>query len=370
MSAYETKLIQQAQEGNALALARLHDIYYQDVYRYYYYRVEGEAFIEDLTAGLFNRMAERISLFKLESGPFRTWLFGLARSLMLEELLKVGLDYREITFHHYTGESWGQPAGRLKRRLAQLNPEERDILVGKLIENRPTREVGREVGHAAGAVLTLQGNALAKLAQAELGADEPEEVRRRFCRQLDEVLIAEGEIPTEADLIARYPKFGARLAPLIAQAREIRATPDPEPPAIALSASKIGLMDALGEKKALGIQNRIDVLDHLGSGLQQRRGRRLIVAILSLVMIFILLSTISVSAIYALPGSCLYPAKLRMEETHILLTLDPIAKAKLTRFYHQRQIEDLQTAVELGRLSEVDAQATITAMPTAVPTNQ
>jgi hypothetical protein len=59
-----------------------------------------------------------------------------------------------------------------------------------------------------------------------------------------------------------------------------------------------------------------------------------------------------------------------MEETHILLTLDPIAKAKLSRFYHQRQIEDLQTAVDLGRLSPVDAQATMTAMPTAIPSDQ
>ena len=370
MSAYETKLIQQAQQGEALALARLHDIFYQDVYRYYYYRVEGEAFIEDLAAGLFNRMAERISLFKLDSGPFRAWLFGLARSLMLEELLKLGLDYRETSFTHYAGESWGQPAGRLKRRLAELNPVERDVIVGKLIEGRPTREVGREVGHAGGAVLALQGNALAKLAQAELGADEPEEVRQRFCRQLENALTVEEDGPTETNLLSQYPQSGARLTPLVSQAREFRSTPNPEPPASALTTSKSQMMETLGQKKALGIQHRIDVLDHLGSGLRQQRGRRLILAILSLAVIFILLSTISVSAIYALPGSPLYPAKLRLEETHILLTLDPIAKAKLIRFYQQRQIEDLQKAVGLGRLSTVGAQATLTAMPTATPSSQ
>lgn len=367
MPTYETKLIQQAQKGDALALARLHDIYYQDIYRYFYYRVDGERFIQDLAAGLFNRMAERIGFFKLESGPFRAWLFGLAHSLLLEELLKLELRYRDYAFSLYRGESWGQPAGRLKRRLAQLTPAERDVIVGKLIENRPAREVGREIGHAVGGVLALQGSALARLAQAELGADEPEEVRRRFCHQLEDVLTAGEELPTEADLRAQYPHNGPRLAPLAAQAKEIRMTPDPEPPVGALPASKSRMMESLGQKKALSLQNRLDVMDHIGAGLQQQRGRRLALAILSLAVIFILLSTLSVSAIYALPGSWLYPAKLRLEEARVLLTLDPIAKEKLIRFYHQRQIKDLQAAVEHGWLLAEDAEATLTAMPTETP---
>ncbi len=86
-------------------------------------------------------------------------------------------------------------------------------------------------------------------------------------------------------------------------------------------------------------------------------------------MIFILVSSIIVSAIYALPGSWLYPAKLRMEETHILLTFDPIAKAKLAAHYHRLQLEELQTALELGRFTEAEVQATITAMPTPTPFN-
>jgi len=370
MTSEETRLIQRTQKGDPLALARLHDIYYQDVYRYYYYRVEGERFIEDLAAGLFIRMAERISLFKPERGSFQGWLFYLAHSLMLEELLKIGMRYRDITFSHYEGESWGQPARRLKRRLAQLSPVERDVIVGKLIENRSAREIAREVSHSIGNVLALQGCGLAKLAQAELGAEEPDETRRHFCRQLEDVLTSEKNTTTESALLEQFPQNGPRLVPLVAQARELPATPNPEPPASALVSSKSRMMESLGQKKILGAQHKLDVMDHLGVGLQQERGRRLVLAILTLTVVFILLSTISVSAIHALPGSWLYPVKLRLEEAHVLLTIDPVAKAKLAAYYQRLRLEDLQTAVELGRLSAADAQATLTARPTPTLTNQ
>jgi RNA polymerase sigma factor (sigma-70 family) len=367
MTSEKIKIIQRAQKGDVLALARLHDIYYQDVYRYFYYRIDGERLIEDLTAGLFNRMAERISLFKPESGSFQAWLFSLAHSLMLEELLKINMRYQDTTFGRYEGESWGQPAGRLKRHLAKLTPDERDVIVGKLIENRSAREIAREIGHTGGVVLALQGCGLTKLTQTEIGADEPEEMRRRFCHQLEDVLTSGEGFPTEAALLESTPQNGSRIMPLVAQAREIRSTPDPEPPAGALAASKALMMKTLGQKKTLSAQHKMDVMDHLGAGLRQRRGRRLALAILALAVIFVLLSTISVSAIYALPGSWLYPAKLRLEEAHILITLDPIARIKLIAHYKRLRIEDLQTAVELGRFTAAEAQATLTAMPTATP---
>jgi len=370
MTSEKIKLIQRAQKGDVLALARLHHIYYQDVYRYFYYRIDGERLIEDLTAGLFNRMATRISLFKSESSSFQAWLFSLAHSLMLEELLKINIRYRDTTFSGYEGESWGQPAGRLKRRLAKLTADERDVIIGKLIENHPAREVSREIGHAVGVVLALQGCGLAKLAQAELGADEPEETRRRFCHQLEDALTSEEGFPTEAALLERFPQNGPRLVPLVAQAREIRSTPNPEPPAGALAASKVRMMENLDLKKTLGAQHKMHVMDHLGTGLRQRRGRRLALAILALAVIFVLLSTISVSAIYALPGSWLYPAKLRLEEAHIFITLDPVARIKLATHYQRLRVEDLQTAVELGRFTIVEMQATLTAMPTAASINQ
>ena len=366
MTSEETTLIQRAQKGDALALARLHDQYYRDAYRYFYFRVEDERLVEELAAGLFIRMGERISLFKPESGPFRAWLYDLARSLMLEELLKRDIRYQNSTLST-AGTAGAQPAVRFKHTLAQLTPVERDVIVGKLIEKRQIKAVGREVGHAVHTTLTLQVRALAKLAQVEPAEELAEQRDKDLARQLEEAIQVSRNGQPFDSILAHYPENAELLTPLLKKAREILELPDPEPPAGAQAASKAQMMESLDRKKTLGLQHKEDVMDHLGLGIRQKPGRNLVVMILILSVIFILLSSIAVSAIYALPGSWLYPAKLRLEETHILLTLDPVARIKLTTYYQRLRVEDFQTAIELGRLTAAEAQATMTAMPTATP---
>ena len=367
MPSEETTLIQRAQKGDALALARLHDQYYRDAYRYFFYRVEDNRLVEELAAGLFIRMGKRISLFKPESGSFRAWLYILARSLMLEELLKRGIRYQDTSITSSVPDSLGQSANKHKQVLIQLSSAERDVIVGKLIEKRPTKEVGKEVGHAANATLALQVSALSKLAQTLPKAEWVEQREKDIARQLEEAIqVSKNGQPIDSILV-HYPENASILAPLLTAAREILEWPAAEPPTGAQAASKAQMMESLGQKKALGALHKEDVMGHLGLGIRQKPGRKLVVVILILSVIFLLLSSLTVSAIYALPGSWLYPAKLRLEETHILLTLDPIAKAKLAAYYQRLRVEDFQTAVELGRLTTAEAQATLTAMPTATP---
>ncbi len=369
MPSEEISLIQRAQKGDALALARLHDQYCRCAYRYFYYRVDDEQLVEDLTAGLFIRMGERISLFKPESGSFQAWLYSLARSLMLEELLKRGIPYQKSSLS--TARAiWGQPAVWFKHSLALLSPAERDVIVGKLVEKRPAKAVGREIGHAVHITLALQLSALTKLAQIDQADEQTEEREKDIARQLEEaILFSRNGQPVDSILI-HYPESAEILAPLLIKAREILDMPNPEPPSQALAASKSQMMESLDRKKTLGAQHKEDVMGHLGLGIRKKPGRKLVAAILILSVIFILLSSLIVSAIYALPGSWLYPAKLRLEETHILVTFDPIAKAKLAAYYERLRVEDFQTAVELGRLTATEAQATMTAMPTATPISQ
>lgn len=367
MISEEAKLIQRAQTGDALAIARLHDQYYPDAYRYFYYRVDDERLVEDLAAGLFIRMRKRISLFKPESGSFQAWLCILARSLMLEELLKRGFRYQDYQSPAIGVGNWELSSKGLKPALAQLPPAERDVIIGKLIEKRPAKTVSREVGHAVHTVLALQVSALAKLAHLKSADAVLERTEKDFARQLEEAIQVSRNGQSINSILVHYPENAEVLAPLLKAAREILALPRPEPPTGAQAASKSQMMDSLNQKKALSAQHKVDVMGHLGLGIRQKPGQRLVVGILILSVIFILVSSIIVSAIYALPGSWLYPAKLRMEETHILLTFDPIAKTKLTAYYHRLQMEELQTALELGRFTEAEVQATINAMPTPTP---
>lgn len=190
---------------------------------------------------------------------------------------------------------------------------------------------------------------------------------RDFAQVLDEALTLCCSGRAINDVLAQFPEEADRLAPLLKTAQRISSVPQVTPPPNAEAASKARMMKVLGEKKKSGAAYQENILDILGNGLKGERGQRLILAITTLAVLFIIFSTIGVSAIYALPGSWLYPAKTGLMETRILLTLDPDLKAERIAQYHQLLLDDLAEAVDLGRLAEPDAQATMTAMPTPIP---
>lgn len=168
-------------------------------------------------------------------------------------------------------------------------------------------------------------------------------------------------------ILARFPEEAERLAPLLETAQIILHSPQPQPPAGIEAASKAQMMQRLSDKKISFNRHKENIMGDLGTGVQRERGKRLILAIMSLVIIFIILSTITVSALAALPGSLLYPAKLALQDTLVLLTINPILKQARIIHYRQMRILDLKRAVELQRITEIEAGATITAMPTPKP---
>jgi RNA polymerase sigma-70 factor (ECF subfamily) len=173
MSSDELLLIQRAKKGDTLALARLHDTYFPLIYRFFYYRMDNPDLIGDLTAGTFSRMVERLQTYKVESMKFLPWLYMLAKSLMMETLLERGTPYKK-TLPAITATDLEPPlsANRMKSLLCHLSIEERDVLIGKLIERRSTRDVAREIGRSVPAVKALQRQGLRHLRQL-LPSGEP-----------------------------------------------------------------------------------------------------------------------------------------------------------------------------------------------------
>lgn len=165
-------------------------------------------------------------------------------------------------------------------------------------------------------------------------------------------------------ILEQFPKEAERLAPILKTAQAVIRVSQPQAPTGVEATSKARMMHGLNEKKTSFSQHKEEIMDDLGAGFQRERGRRLILAILGLVIVFILLSTLSVSALAALPGSALYPAKLALQDLRILLTFNPVLRqARITYFYQLRMLE-LEKAVEFELLTEMEAQATVTAMPT------
>jgi len=169
-------------------------------------------------------------------------------------------------------------------------------------------------------------------------------------------------------ILKRYPEEADKLLPLLKTAQFVIQTPAPRPPENAIIDSKAKMLQVLTERQVTSERQKITVMEDLGMGFQKNWGKGLIIVIFSFVLIFILLSSVCVSAAESLPGNQLYPVKLALQDLRLMLTFDPVEKQERYAYYCWVRQQDLLAAIELERISEADAQATLTAMPTLAPT--
>ncbi len=184
MSFDEAKIITKAQNGDALAFAKIHDQYYQLVYRFFYYRVSDVKRAEDLTSDLFVKLIEKMGLYQPGKAPFLAWLYTIARNMLIDdyrrrarvpELSSLG-DYLASDKHNPVRSAELQSdADCLKQALQHLTDDQREVIITKFIEGRRNREVADVVGKSYYAVKSLQHRALAALKRAiqEEGCYEP-----------------------------------------------------------------------------------------------------------------------------------------------------------------------------------------------------
>lgn len=173
------RLIRQAQRHDDQALSRLCELFYADIYSYFYYRVNDPADVQDLTNDVFLRMVESLRSFEPARGSFRAWLFGIAHHRLV--------DYRRrqaVRDHDPLTEALTNPGDRpatqaetwltqerLRQALDALTEDQRHVIVLKFIEGLRNSEVAEILGKTEGAINALQYRALRTLRQV-LGAED------------------------------------------------------------------------------------------------------------------------------------------------------------------------------------------------------
>lgn len=76
----EEKWIQQARKGDINALGQLYEKYFEPVYNFVFYRVDGNrAMAEDITQYVFHTMVKSLATFQERRGKIYGWLCGIAR---------------------------------------------------------------------------------------------------------------------------------------------------------------------------------------------------------------------------------------------------------------------------------------------------
>ena len=171
----DAHIVRQAQHGEKNAFIALHEKYWQTIYNYFYYRLEDQQAVDDLTSDVFVRMVEKIEQYHDTGRPFITWLYTIARNILTDyyrknnklpiqeplndEIISNQDDPRKVTEHNLMIDC-------LKLALSHLSNEQQQVIIGKFIEGRSNIEMAQILNKTHGAIKSLQHRALASLRRA------------------------------------------------------------------------------------------------------------------------------------------------------------------------------------------------------------
>lgn len=141
-----------------------------------YLRACGAADPQDLSAEVFLRVVRDLARFEGDEGNFRSWVFVIAHHRLIDERRRL-MRRPEAPYPVDAMESSG-PAGNTEEEAMQhlatkhvreiingLVPDQRDVLLLRVIGGLTVQEVARVVGKSNGAVKALQRRGLAAISR-------------------------------------------------------------------------------------------------------------------------------------------------------------------------------------------------------------
>lgn len=88
MSRSESQIIQACQAGHMEAFVTLYDSYVEKIYKFLYFRTFQKELAEDITSQVFLQAMGKIKSFDANKGTFQSWLYQIARNLLIDEYRK------------------------------------------------------------------------------------------------------------------------------------------------------------------------------------------------------------------------------------------------------------------------------------------
>lgn len=137
--AQEAEWVRRASEGDQDALVKLYERNIDQLYRYFYSRVENISEAEELTSETFTRAIKGLLRgdYSVQGKPFGSWLFGIA-ARVLKELKRESKDTSDMKDVDELPE-YSQPANEGDILDSFVQQEERDAL-WQLVRELPVVE--------------------------------------------------------------------------------------------------------------------------------------------------------------------------------------------------------------------------------------
>ncbi len=168
-------LVDLARDGDADAFGQLFESCYPNVFRFLLRLTRSEPLAEDLTAEAFLRALRKMRGFQGGGSAFVSWVIVIARNLALDHF---GSGRHRFEHVREDLETHGLPtpgsdsevvAGCTRDlildALDQVAPAQREVVIGRFLQDLSIAELAIQVGRSEGAVKQLQWRGLRSLSR-------------------------------------------------------------------------------------------------------------------------------------------------------------------------------------------------------------
>ena len=165
-------LVNRAQRGDRQAFSDIYACYSPKVYAYVLRHVGGEVEVaQDITSDVFLKAMEHLESYRLRDVPFSSWLFRIAHNRVVDhyrrmpKLQPVALEDEGPLAKKAVSLEVSLILNRkvLRDAIELLTPEQRSVIVLRLLQNRTVAETAIAIGRSEDAVKQLQRRGLAAL---------------------------------------------------------------------------------------------------------------------------------------------------------------------------------------------------------------
>lgn len=163
------KLVKRAQTGEKDAFGELYKLYLKEIFRFIYFSLRNYELAQDLTQVTFFKAWKALPDFSLSRASFRTFLYAIARNLVIDETRrKRGVSLEAIA----EMPSKEDPQEQVQKNelrliihdaLSTLNKEERQMVILHFFEGFRFREVAKILSKKEGAIRVATHRILKKM---------------------------------------------------------------------------------------------------------------------------------------------------------------------------------------------------------------
>lgn len=155
-----TEYVARAKAGDKDAFGRIYSLFLEKIYRFIYYLISDTDKAYDITQDTFIRAWKALPRFERNRGSFSTFLYTIARNLVIDNQRKrvtfsLDLDFVGNVGYEENFEERVDTRERSKKAreiLATLDKFDRELIVLRYFEDMSFSEIAKIVGKKEGAV--------------------------------------------------------------------------------------------------------------------------------------------------------------------------------------------------------------------------